>query len=945
MEDNGENPTGEFQEEKRETVKEEEHVGVENKVEGKELELAMKASGENNGCGLKSDGEGAGRALEDKSDGTGEEQSQSPEVVKDEALHEPCLPSLPLSDADYEGLTRLAMHLYCLPYTEEFRQPVHLKYPDLFETYLTTIKNPSDLGTILIKLKNKSYSSADECRRDLILCFKNAIQFNEDLTNLVSISNHLLSFAENMWHEIMKTPFYTPNKETNTLSFDFKVSNRRKVRFDTVHYQPMLIDEVQYFLNRLNAMPLLDSPFYNTKAAMISKCENAMNSVDDNKKITLFDLVCPLLESLKQCCESSELVSADDMRFPCYAKFVLPSKKFSKAIDSQKDNFLNALERVLGEISSILFERLTRGFDVSSIWIRYSRVVWAQPNCNQLSKGASKRASWWPGVVIGGDGVSRVLEDINVSRIPKSLKSALYKLRPKSKDCASVNGGFVGTDQLCLVEYFGTHDFGWCKTELMIPYEKGGKFVLPEDKREAGYIDKVTQDATALEEAENSFENLQTALKATNIVPETDFLDKLEVKVANLRTFVRHVLPPPDENKKRGHSAEEKDVVPKKSNKRKKSSEASDFSFTMYPSEIDDLSKPGNKRHFALMKTKSLCHYGQQQSRLTVSVSRRGGHQASAQAKKKTNSSNEKYLIVNDLEGVDSAAHSAGVGVKLDMESVTQAPKANKKKSSKKADNTISEGTCEDKKDAPRYTPKVLTFAGQSFAAAVGCTQVIRNKAQSFVPVLHTRKVVHNAPVFFLEAPSCSERKSFLREEISRLKGELENMSDWLKFADEINARRQRDKIIRAVHDKNSGGKGPKSEGAKEKKEKKEKGGYKKRLLAGKGSGNKRKSSEVAAEGTTAKRKYVKKAQLSGESRGKAQEGSSDIASVMTSRYQPPKSEEASIPAKVEVTAKSVDGCNSVEEGKPASDGAEGDTNVSKPYSGFTSAMNMMPSV
>lgn len=36
--------------------------------------------------------------------------------------------------------------------------------------------------------------------------------------------------------------------------------------------------------------------------------------------------------------------------------------------------------------------------------------------------------------------MSRFQEDVNVSRIPKAIKTALNKLRPKSKDCASLNG-------------------------------------------------------------------------------------------------------------------------------------------------------------------------------------------------------------------------------------------------------------------------------------------------------------------------------------------------------------------------------------------------------------------------------------------------------------------------------------------------------------------------
>lgn len=57
--------------------------------------------------------------------------------------------------------------------------------------------------------------------------------------------------------------------------------------------------------------------------------------------------------------------------------------------------------------------------------------------------------------------------------------------------------------------------------------------------------------------------------------------------------------------------------------------------------------------------------------------------------------------------------------------------------------------------------------------------------------MLHTRKIDHTAPVFFLEASSCAERKKVLKEEITRLETKLDDMADWLEFAHAINAKRE----------------------------------------------------------------------------------------------------------------------------------------------------------
>ena len=73
------------------------------------------------------------------------------------------------------------------------------------------------------------------------------------------------------------------------------------------------------------------------------------------------------------------------------------------------------------------------------------------------------------------------------------------------------------------------------------------------------------------------------------------------------------------------------------------------------------------------------------------------------------------------------------------------------------------------------------------------------------MPILHTRKINHDAPVFFMEAPSCEGRKILLREEIQLLKQQLDSMSKWLEFAEEINAKRQKNKLQRGMNKTSSG--------------------------------------------------------------------------------------------------------------------------------------------
>ena len=293
-----------------------------------------------------------------------------------------------LSEEQIAGLTRLTMRLYCLPYSEEFRQPVQVKYPDLLETYMSIIRTPSDLGTILLKLKNKSYRTIEECAKELKLCFQNAIQFNADLSNLVSISNHLLTFAENLWHSIIQTPFEKSSKKssssatvpTDSSLFHRKVAKNRKINFDETYQMDMKLDEIQYLLDRLeNIVVNSQSDFLNDSFELVVKnCKDAIGraSTDDTAKLktSLKELLTPLLDSVKSNYPALQSIGnesdgtdmstleEDQPIFPCFMQLLYSSEKsYPQALALQNNGLLRSLEYSLGEVSSILFERCTRG--------------------------------------------------------------------------------------------------------------------------------------------------------------------------------------------------------------------------------------------------------------------------------------------------------------------------------------------------------------------------------------------------------------------------------------------------------------------------------------------------------------------------------------------------------------------------------------------------------
>ena len=146
-------------------------------------------------------------------------------------------------------------------------------------------------------------------------------------------------------------------------------------------------------------------------------------------------------------------------------------------------NWLQVIDDVIAELLPGGVERLTRGFPLSCVWARPHRIVWAQP----------PKDAWWPGMVLAGHGVPKALAAANFSRIPDEIARQLLKIKPKVTENAPMpvkptsdlvfNGRTVedsiATDNCVLVEFFGSHDFGWIKLDQLTPFPTNGAFVPP----------------------------------------------------------------------------------------------------------------------------------------------------------------------------------------------------------------------------------------------------------------------------------------------------------------------------------------------------------------------------------------------------------------------------------------------------------------------------------
>jgi hypothetical protein len=85
-------------------------------------------------------------------------------------------------------------------------------------------------------------------------------------------------------------------------------------------------------------------------------------------------------------------------------------------------------------------------------------------------------------IIAGGKGtkVSSSINEINFQRIPIQIAKQLIKLKPRTPGICNQHDGLTLTtapDSYYLVEFFGTHDFGWIKADTTLLFNDDG--VLP----------------------------------------------------------------------------------------------------------------------------------------------------------------------------------------------------------------------------------------------------------------------------------------------------------------------------------------------------------------------------------------------------------------------------------------------------------------------------------
>ena len=158
------------------------------------------------------------------------------------------------SSAQKQGMAlfNVVSQLYCLSIAADFRRPVEVLYPNIAASYLSVIKHPMDLGTLLLECM-RGTATMKNIRKGLRLVFSNSLRFNAGSPMMEAISQHLETFACGLFEEGLESPFHD-EKLSNCHDFRSERIRQRHHRLQSVRGMPLQEAEVQVVEHSLMSM-------------------------------------------------------------------------------------------------------------------------------------------------------------------------------------------------------------------------------------------------------------------------------------------------------------------------------------------------------------------------------------------------------------------------------------------------------------------------------------------------------------------------------------------------------------------------------------------------------------------------------------------------------------------------------------------------------------------
>jgi hypothetical protein len=389
------------------------------------------------------------------------------------------------------SMKRIAAIIYCRSISSEFRRPVDCLYPTIMTSYLTLVKTPMDLGTILYACIQENLSP-QQFRDHLHLVFNNAIVFNTGVPLMESISAHIDAFAGGLYEEALNMPYrdipdindvkagkiFSTGSVATTYITDFPIIRLSRRRFRMYCVKDMVLDlsEMSMLMDAMITVAQKHPSKESLIGPIIQTLETAVSSVKNlsagqnpgsprSSPVSLKSLLLPIIRIACSSEPSAENKSPDlhqaailnilyDGHSATHDEDDPLSLICDRFIYPQNQRFMEDLDNALGELLVCMHERLLRGCRWSSIWACPDSVVWAQPTSAKLAPGSSKdrKTTWWTGLVVGGGKGSRVSmakNDCNTTRIPLTFANQL--LRTKSSASKTVKGIVQSSDPSAMV--------------------------------------------------------------------------------------------------------------------------------------------------------------------------------------------------------------------------------------------------------------------------------------------------------------------------------------------------------------------------------------------------------------------------------------------------------------------------------------------------------------
>lgn len=199
-------------------------------------------------------------------------------------------------DGDHNAMLQLVSILYCRSVFKEFRRPVLAAYPNLAETYLGSVKEPIDLGTLLLRVIKRS-TTIGGVRKGLQLVCSNALIFNAGYHTIEAITHHLFHTAEGLFEELLCQPFAVPPSSSSSAGFsdDFYKAKRWK-RWQLVGRIPLNKYELDIFRSILKDFPHGDIPGYEPLLQSVEQRVTNHQASSSDRAFSLCDALLPIFE-------------------------------------------------------------------------------------------------------------------------------------------------------------------------------------------------------------------------------------------------------------------------------------------------------------------------------------------------------------------------------------------------------------------------------------------------------------------------------------------------------------------------------------------------------------------------------------------------------------------------------------------------------------------------